>query len=61
MNGMAFVELDTPMPRWWLWTYYATIIFSIGYCIAYPAIPLINDGYQPDYWVTQPAATWPRK
>ena len=36
-------ELDTPMPRWWLWTYYATVIFSIGYVIAYPAIPLVNE------------------
>ncbi len=35
-------ELDTPMPRWWLWTYYATVIFSIGYVIAYPAIPLVS-------------------
>lgn len=35
-------ELDTPMPRWWLWTYYATVVFSIGYVIAYPAIPLIS-------------------
>lgn len=35
-------ELDTPMPRWWLWTLYATIIFAIGYCIAYPAWPLVN-------------------
>lgn len=35
-------ELDTPMPRWWLWTYYATVIFSIGYVIAYPAIPMIS-------------------
>ena len=35
-------ELDTPMPRWWLWTLYATIVFSIGYGIAYPAWPLIN-------------------
>ena len=35
-------ELDTPMPRWWLYTLYATIVFSIGYCIAYPAWPLIN-------------------
>ena len=35
-------ELDTPMPRWWLWTLYATIVFAIGYCIAYPAWPLIN-------------------
>lgn len=35
-------ELDTPMPRWWLYILYATIIFAIGYCIAYPAWPLIN-------------------
>jgi len=35
-------ELDTPMPRWWLWTLYATIIWGIGYVILYPAIPLAN-------------------
>ena len=35
-------ELDTPMPRWWLWTLYATVIFALGYCIAYPAWPLID-------------------
>ncbi|MEH6789248.1 cytochrome-c oxidase, cbb3-type subunit III [Parasphingorhabdus sp.] len=35
-------ELDTPMPRWWVWTFYATIIWAIGYVIVYPAIPLAN-------------------
>ena len=35
-------ELDTPMPRWWVWTFYATIAFSIGYVIYYPAIPLLT-------------------
>ena len=35
-------ELDTPMPRWWLWTFYATILFAIGYVILYPAWPLIH-------------------
>ncbi len=35
-------ELDTPMPRWWLWTYYACIVFALGYMIAYPAWPLIH-------------------
>ena len=35
-------EYDKPMPRWWLWTFYLTIIFAIGYVIAYPAIPLIK-------------------
>ena len=32
-------ELNNPMPRWWLWTFYATIIFAIGYSIAYPSWP----------------------
>ena len=36
-------ELNNPLPRWWLWTFYLTIIWAIGYCIAYPAIPLINE------------------
>lgn len=35
-------ELDNPMPRWWLWVFYATIVWAIGYVIAYPAIPLIK-------------------
>lgn len=36
-------ELNNPLPRWWLWTFYATIVFSIGYVIYYPAIPLIEN------------------
>ncbi|AQR72634.1 cytochrome-c oxidase, cbb3-type subunit III [Sphingomonas sp. LM7] len=36
-------ELDTPMPRWWLYTFYATIIFALGYVVAYPAWPLVHD------------------
>ncbi|WP_424983430.1 cytochrome-c oxidase, cbb3-type subunit III [Maritalea sp. S77] len=35
-------ELNTPMPRWWLWTFYGTIVWAVIYCILYPAIPLIN-------------------
>lgn len=35
-------ELDTPLPRWWVWTFYATIVFAIGYVIYYPAIPLVT-------------------
>lgn len=36
-------EWNNPMPRWWVWTFYATIIWGIGYCIAYPAWPLISE------------------
>lgn len=35
-------EYNKPMPRWWLWTFYVTIVWGIGYSIAYPAWPLIN-------------------
>lgn len=37
-------ELDNPLPRWWLWIFYACVVWSIGYYIAYPAIPLVS-GY----------------
>ena len=35
-------ELNNPLPRWWLWCFYLTIIWGIGYTIAYPAWPMIN-------------------
>ncbi|MXU65574.1 cytochrome-c oxidase, cbb3-type subunit III [Oceanomicrobium pacificus] len=35
-------EYDTPMPRWWLWTFYATIVWAVIYVILFPAIPLVN-------------------
>lgn len=35
-------EYDNPLPRWWVWIFYATIVWGIGYTIAYPAWPLIT-------------------
>jgi cytochrome c oxidase cbb3-type subunit 3 len=35
-------ELNTPLPRWWLWIFYATIVWSIGYWIVYPSWPLVS-------------------
>ena len=35
-------ELNQPLPRWWLWIFYATIVFAIGYWIVYPSWPLIT-------------------
>jgi cytochrome c oxidase cbb3-type subunit 3 len=39
-------ELNTPLPRWWLWSFYATIIWGIAYTIAYPAWPMITRATQ---------------
>jgi cytochrome c oxidase cbb3-type subunit III len=38
----GITELNTPLPRWWVWTFYATIVWGIGYTIAYPAWPLLS-------------------
>ncbi len=50
-------EYDNPLPRWWLWTFYATIIWSVAYVIAYPAIPLLNGSTQ-GCWARTIARTW---
>ena len=36
-------ELNTPMPRWWLWTLYATIVWGVAYTVAYPAWPMLSN------------------
>src|SRR5882724_6333482 len=35
-------ELNTPLPRWWLWTFYACIAFAVLWVVLYPAIPLVH-------------------
>ena len=35
-------ELNTPLPRWWLYTFYATIAWAAVYTVLYPAWPLLN-------------------
>jgi cytochrome c oxidase cbb3-type subunit 3 len=42
-------ELNTPLPRWWPWLFYATILWSIGYWVVYPAWPLVSS-YSQGVW-----------
>ncbi|MFN3827886.1 MAG: cytochrome-c oxidase, cbb3-type subunit III [Micavibrio sp.] len=35
-------ELNNPAPRWWLWVFYVSVIWSIGYWVVYPAWPTIS-------------------
>ena len=36
-------EYDRPLPRWWLWTFYACIVWAVGYWILMPSFPLVSD------------------
>ncbi|MDF3036682.1 MAG: ccoP [Paucimonas sp.] len=31
-------ELNTPMPRWWMWLFYITIVFGLAYLVLYPGL-----------------------
>ena len=40
----GITELNKPLPRWWLYVFYATIVWAFAYWVAYPAWPMIS-GY----------------
>lgn len=49
-------ELNTPLPRWWLWSFYITVIWSVGYWIVYPAWPLLTSATEGAFgWHTRTA------
>ncbi len=37
-------EFNNPLPRWWLWAFYATVVFAVVYWFFYPAWP-VGDSY----------------
>jgi cytochrome c oxidase cbb3-type subunit III len=38
----GITEFNTPTPTWWLYVFYATILFSVVYWVLYPAWPFVN-------------------
>ena len=42
-------ELNNPLPRWWLWIFYATVIWSVIYWVFMPAWPTLS-GYTQGLW-----------
>ena len=42
-------ELNNPAPRWWLWVFFITVIWSVGYWVVYPAWPTLS-GHTQGAW-----------
>ena len=36
-------EWNNPLPRWWVWVFVATVVWGVGYTVAYPAWPLLTE------------------
>lgn len=34
----TLMEQNNPLPKWWMWLFYLTIVYSIGYLIVYPGM-----------------------
>lgn len=41
-EGAPLREYNNPLPRWWLYTFYATIAWAVVYWVLYPAWPTLN-------------------
>ena len=43
----SIMEFNNPLPRWWLWAFYGSVIFTITYFVLYPSWPtnLVEAGY----------------
>ena len=42
-------ELNTPLPKWWFWTFVATCVWAAGFAVLYPSVPGIH-GYFHGIW-----------
>ena len=40
------VELNNPLPRWWIWLFYITILFGLVYLVLYPGLGSYGGSHQ---------------
>jgi cytochrome c oxidase cbb3-type subunit 3 len=38
-------ELNNPLPRWWMWMFYITVAFSLGYLVVYPGLTTYDGSF----------------
>ena len=43
-------EYNNPLPAWWVWMFYITIFFSLGYLVLYPGLGTFGGTYK---WTSQ--------
>ncbi|MFV3074360.1 cytochrome-c oxidase, cbb3-type subunit III [Niveispirillum fermenti] len=39
-------ELNTPLPKWWLYTFYATIVWGLAYTLVFPSWPSLTGHFE---------------
>lgn len=39
-------EYNNPLPRWWIWLFWITIVFSLAYLVLYPGLGSYSGSYQ---------------
>jgi len=37
-------ELNQPLPKWWLYVFWATVVWAVVFCVLYPSVPWVH-GY----------------
>ena len=40
------LELNNPLPRWWIWLFYITIVFGLVYLVLYPGLGTFRGSYE---------------
>ncbi len=38
-------ELNNPLPKWWLYVFYATILFAVVWAVLYPSVPFFRSHF----------------
>jgi cytochrome c oxidase cbb3-type subunit III len=42
----SLAEWNNPLPKWWVWLFYITIVFALVYLVLYPGLGLYGGAYK---------------